>query len=115
MTCMWRERNVMMKKNARLKSLIGASGGGLVPLFRNMLKNRGGSEYPVTEFRDYGVGGVGGIIRGEAVLLGSLDFLQSMDVDIPQGTTVAQAVYMAINGELSAVVQGYNRPSMFLA
>lgn len=85
-------------------SLIGASGGGLVPLFRNMLKNRGGSEYPVTEFRDYGVGGVGGIIRGEAVLLGSLDFLQSMDVDIPQGTTVAQAVYMAINGKLSAVV-----------
>lgn len=85
-------------------SLIGVSGGGLVPLFRNMLKNRGGSEYPVTEFRDYGVGGIGGIIRGEAVLLGNLDFLQSMDVDIPQGTTVAQAVYMSINGELSAVI-----------
>lgn len=85
-------------------SLIGEAGGGLVPLFRNMLKNRGGSEYPVSEFRDYGVGGVGGIIRGEAVLLGSLDFLQSMDVEIPQGTTVAQAVYMAVNGELCAVV-----------
>ena len=85
-------------------SLIGEAGGGLVPLFRNMLKNRGGSEYPVSEFRDYGVGGVGGVIRGEAVLLGSLDFLQSMDVEIPQGTTVAQAVYMAVNGELCAVV-----------
>ncbi len=85
-------------------SLISEAGGGLVPLFRNMLKNRGGSEYPVSEFRDYGVGGVGGIIRGEAVLLGSLDFLQSMDVEIPQGTTVAQAVYMAVNGELCAVV-----------
>ena len=85
-------------------SLIGEAGGGLVPLFRNMLKNRGGSEYPVSEFRDYGVGGVGGIIRGEAVLLGNLEFLQSMDVDIPQGTTVAQAVYMAVNGELCAVV-----------
>ena len=85
-------------------SLIGEAGGGLVPLFRNMLKNRGGSEYPVSEFRDYGIGGVGGIIRGEAVLLGSLDFLQSMDVEIPQGTTVAQAVYMAVNGELCAVV-----------
>ena len=85
-------------------SLISEAGGGLVPLFRNMLKNRGGSEYPVSEFRDYGVGGVGGIIRGEAVLLGSLDFLQSMDVEIPHGTTVAQAVYMAVNGELCAVV-----------
>lgn len=85
-------------------SLIGEAGGGLVPLFRNMLKNRGGSEYPVSEFRDYGVGGVGGIVRGEAVLLGNLDFLQSMDVEIPQGTTVAQAVYMAVNGELCAVI-----------
>ena len=85
-------------------SLISEAGGGLVPLFRNMLKNRGGSEYPVSEFRDYGVGGVGGIIRGEAVLLGSLDFLQSMDVEIPHGTTVAQAVYMSVNGELCAVV-----------
>ena len=85
-------------------SLISEAGGGLVPLFRNMLKNRGGSEYPVSESRDYGVGGVGGIIRGEAVLLGSLDFLQSMDVEIPHGTTVAQAVYMAVNGELCAVV-----------
>lgn len=85
-------------------SLISTAGGGLVPLFRNMLKNRGGSEYPVTEFRDYGVGGVGGVIRGEAVLLGNLEFLQSMDVYIPQGTTVSQAVYMAIDGELCAVV-----------
>lgn len=85
-------------------SLISAAGGELVPLFRNMLKNRGGSEYPVTEFRDYGVGGVGGVIRGEAVLLGNLEFLQSMDVHIPQGTTVSQAVYMSVNGELCAVV-----------
>ena len=85
-------------------SLISAAGGGLVPLFQNMLKNRGGSEYPVTEFRDYGLGGVGGVIRGEAVLLGNLEFLQSMDVYIPQGTTVSQAVYMSIGGELSAVI-----------
>ena len=85
-------------------SLISAAGGGLVPLFRNMLKNRGGSEYPVTQFRDYGLGGIGGEISGDAVLMGDLSFLQSMDVDIPQGTTVSQAVYVAINGQLSAVI-----------
>ena len=85
-------------------SLISAAGGGLVPLFRNMLKNRGGSEYPVTQFRDYGLGGIGGEISGDAVLMGDLSFLQSMDVEIPQGTTVAQAVYVAINGQLSAVI-----------
>ena len=85
-------------------SLISAAGGGLVPLFRNMLKNRGGSEYPVTQFRDYGLGGIGGEIAGDTVLMGDLSFLQSMDVEIPQGTTVAQAVYVAINGQLSAVI-----------
>lgn len=85
-------------------SLIAAAGGGLVPLFRNMLKNRGGSEYPVTQFRDYGLGGIGGEISGSAVLMGDLNFLQSMDVNIPQGTMVAQAVYVAIDGQLSAVI-----------
>ena len=85
-------------------SLISAAGGGLVPLFRNMLKNRGGSEYPVTEFRDYGLGGIGGKIQGNAVLMGDIHFLQSMDVEIPVGTTVSQAVYAAINNELCAVI-----------
>ena len=85
-------------------SLIAAAGGGLLPLFRNMLKNRGGSEYPVTQFRDYGLGGIGGEISGDTVLMGDLHFLNSMDVDIPQGTTVSQAVYVAINGQLSAVI-----------
>lgn len=85
-------------------SLISAAGGGLVPLFRNMLKNRGGNEYPVNDFRDYGLGGIGGEICGDAVLMGDLHFLQSMDVDIPVGTTVSQAVYAAINGELCAVI-----------
>ena len=89
---------------AYTSSLISAAGGGLVPLFRNMLKNRGGSEYPVTEFRDYGLGGIGGAICGDAVLMGDLHFLQSMDVEIPMGTTVSQAVYVAINGELCAVI-----------
>lgn len=85
-------------------SLITAAGGGLVPLFQNMLKNRGGSEYAVENFHDYGQGGIGGEIGGEIVLMGDLNFLQSMDVEIPQGTTVSQAVYVAIGGKLCAVI-----------
>ena len=38
------------------------------------------------------------------VLLGTLDFMQDMDILIPEGTMVNQAVYAAIDGELSAVV-----------
>lgn len=85
-------------------SILSAAGSGLVPLFRNMLTSRGGTEHTVTEFVDYGGGGIGGMVEGNAVLLGSLNFMQDMGVEIPQGTMVSQAVYAAVNGELCAVV-----------
>ena len=85
-------------------SLIVEAGGGLVNVFRTLLTSRGGREYPVEEFRNYGSGGIGGIIQGEPVLLGTLDFMQDMGVHIPDGTMVNQAVYAAIDGEPSAVV-----------
>ena len=85
-------------------SLIFAAGGGLVPLFRNLLVSRSGSEYPVVGFQDYGRGGIGGEVNGEPVLMGSLEFLQEMGVDIPQGTMVNQAVYVSIDGQLAAVI-----------
>lgn len=85
-------------------SLIVEAGGGLVNVFCTLLASRGGREYPVEEFRNYGSGGIGGIIQGEPVLLGTLDFMQDMGVHVPDGTMVNQAVYAAIDGELSAVV-----------
>ena len=85
-------------------SLIIASGGGLVPLFRSLLNNRNAEQYPVDAFRDYGHGGIGGEIDGESVLAGNLEFLQEMGVEVPQGTMVNQAVYVAIDGELAAVI-----------
>ena len=84
-------------------SLMGVAGGGLVPLFENLRKNRNCVEYPVMNFRNYGDGGVGGEVRGEPVLLGNLDFLQDMGVEIPAGTMVNQAVYAAVDGQLCAV------------
>ena len=85
-------------------SLIFAAGGGLVPLMRNLLNGRGGTQYPVDAFHDYGQGSIGGEIQGESVLIGSSEFLQSMGVDIPQGTMVSQALYVAIDGVLCAVI-----------
>ena len=85
-------------------SLIFEAGGGLVPLFRNLLVSRSATEYPVESFRDYGRGGIGGEVNGEPVLLGNLEFLQEMGVEIPQGTMVSQAVYVSIDGQLAAVI-----------
>ena len=84
-------------------SLIIAAGGGLVPIFRQMNAGRNGKEYPVVNFQNYGSGGIGGEVCDEPVLLGSLNFLQDMGVEIPEGTMVNQAVYAAIDGQLCAV------------
>jgi len=84
-------------------SVMAASGSGLVPAFRQLLKNRNGTAYQVANFRHYDQGGIGGEVRGESVLMGTLNFLQDMGVEIPEGTTVSQAVYAAIDGQLSAV------------
>ena len=45
--------------------------------------------YTLTNFRDYGTGGIGGEILGESVLLGTPDFLETMGVEIPDGTMVS--------------------------
>ena len=84
-------------------SLIRVSGSSLIGLFQNLLESRNGSESPVTNFCDYGSGGVGGEVNGDAVLLGTLEFMQDMGVEIPEGTMVNQAVYAAIDGKLAAV------------
>ena len=84
-------------------ALICAAGGGLVPVFKQLLASRNGLEHPVENFQNYGGGGIGGEVCGEPVLLGSLNFLQDMGVEIPEGTMVNQAVYAAIDGQLCAV------------
>lgn len=84
-------------------SVIFAADGGLVPVFRQLLTSRGGTEHPVANFQDYGTGGVGGEIQGQPVLMGSLEFLRGMGIQIPEGSMVAQAVYAAIDGKLCAV------------
>ena len=84
-------------------ALITKAGGGLVPVFKQLLKSRGGLEHAVDNFQNYGRGGIGGEVCGEPVLLGTLNFLQDMGVEIPEGTMVSQAVYASIDGQLAAV------------
>ena len=85
-------------------SLILAAGGGLVPIFHQLMTSRGVAQNPVQNLQDYGTGGIGGEVCGETVLLGTYSFLQSMGVVIPEGSMVNQAVYAAIDGQLCAVV-----------
>lgn len=81
-------------------AVIVADGGGLTPLFSQVLDSRNGRHYDAQGLQDYGNGGIGGLVEGEAVLVGTLSFLKDMGVEIPDGIRVSHAVCVAVEGEL---------------
>lgn len=87
---------------AYANALIGQE-GGLAPLFRQLAENRGCPQLPIKNQRTYTNGGMSGEVNGEPVLVGTLRFMQSMGVELPEGTRVNQAVYLAVNGIMCAV------------
>ncbi len=84
-------------------ALIVADGGSLEPLFTHLLDSRNGAHYTAENYRAYEEGGIGAEVNGEPVLAGSLSFLKTMGVEVPEGIKVHQAVCVAIDGELSGL------------
>ena len=84
-------------------AIMTASGSCLAPLFEHMHKSRRGQSFVLDEYKSYSGRGCGAIICGESVLLGTQEFLKSMGIDLPGGTQVDQAVYIAIDGEFCGV------------
>jgi len=80
-------------------ALIKLDGGTLEPLFTQLLDSRSGVHYDPVSFNRYD-GGIGAEINGEAVLAGTLPFLKSMGVEVPEGIRISQAVCVAVEGEL---------------
>ena len=91
-------------------SLMRANGGSLAPIFEQLLTSRNGVRYTAQNVQFYGNGGIGAEINEEPVLMGTLDFLKEMGVEIPDGTMVKQAVYVSVDGEFSGLFAiTYNR------
>lgn len=84
-------------------AVMAADGGGLAPLFSQLLESRNGYHFEVETLRRYPNGGVGGIVNGETVLVGTRSFMKEMNVDIPEGAKISQAVYSAVDGVLNGV------------
>lgn len=84
-------------------AVVQTAGSGLVPLFEQMMHDQNGRRYTVDTFRRYESGGLGATIRGDVVLMGSIAFMKLMRVRVPEGTRLKQAVYLSVNGELTAV------------
>ena len=85
-------------------ALVEENGGTLAPLFAYLLDSRNGIHYHAEEYRVYENGGIGGVVNGEPVLVGSLSFLKEMGVELPEGIRVNHVVAVAVDGELACLV-----------
>ena len=78
-------------------------GNCLAPLFEHLVKSRRAQTYEIDEFRAYGDQGMGAIICGEQVFVGTQEFLKSMGIEVAPGALVNQAVYVSIGDEFVAL------------
>ena len=87
---------------AAAAALMRANGGGLDPVFTQLLKSRNGAVLTAEEVQILS-SGVSGMIRGSSCLLGLRECLEEKGIEIPENARVNQAVYFAVDGQLTAV------------
>ena len=84
-------------------TLILDSGSGLGKLFHDQLRSMGGLLRKAERLTCYEGGGLSANIRGDQVLVGSAAFMNLMDISLPQGLNVKNAVFCAIDGQLAGI------------
>jgi hypothetical protein len=93
-------------------SLIRDSGCGLDKIFHDLLRTQGAIYRHTSDFCCYEGGGLSAVIRNEQILVGSASFMGLMEVALPQGLNVKNAVFCAIDGELAGIFAlNYNQPA----
>lgn len=76
---------------------------GLTSGFYDLLRRRGGTYRRVEKITYYEGGGASALIRHDKVLVGTASFMNLMEVELPTGLQVNQAIFCAINGELAGI------------
>ena len=84
-------------------TLIRESGSGLDKVFHDLLRTQGAIYRRCSDFCCYEGGGLSAAVRNEVVLVGSASFMHLMEVTLPQGLNVKNAVFCAIDGELAGI------------
>ena len=84
-------------------TLLRDAESGLAKLFRDQLRALGGLMRNAERLCCYEGGGLSANIRGDQVLVGSAAFMNLMDIPLPAGLNVKNAVFCAINGELAGI------------
>ena len=90
------------KAIAYASSLVVASGSGLSKVFSEFMRGMGLALTRVEDFACY-EGGIGAVVRGEQVLVGTAGFMNLMSVRIPGGVNIKNTLFAAIGGELAAL------------
>ncbi len=84
-------------------SLIVASDSGLRKVFEEVLINQGLTRKRVDDFACYDGGGIGGLVEGQRVLVGTGAFMSLMGLRVPENLNVQGSVFTAVNDELAGV------------
>ena len=83
-------------------SLMKETGSGLDRTFYELLRTQGAVYRKTEDVRLY-EGGISATVRGEHILVGNASFMHMMEVPMPDGLKVKNAVFCAIDGELSGI------------
>lgn len=83
-------------------SVIRDTGSGLDRTFHELLRSQGTVFRKVEDLHCF-EGGAAAVIRGENILVGNASFMHMMEVTLPQGLNVKNAVFCAIEGELAGI------------
>ena len=97
---------------AYVLAALEAAGSPLCGHFERLLQEQYGKRVALTSFRIYDDDGIGAEIQNDSVLVGSLPFMRSMGVHMPDGTRVRQAVYLSVNGELAGIFALKYKPNL---
>jgi len=90
------------KAVAYTATLMRAFGCGLTRPFHDLLRSQGAFYREITGLVPH-EGGLSGIIRNQEVLVGTASFMRMMDVTLPQGLNIKNAVFCAISGQLAGM------------
>ena len=83
-------------------SLLAASGSGLCRALEPLVKDQKNTLRHVSNFETQ-EGGVSGEIEGCIVLLGTLNFMHRMGIQMPREQSIKNAVYLSINHDLAGI------------
>lgn len=84
-------------------TVIRDSGSALEKVFHDLLRSQGAVYRRGEDLTAFEGGGICEFIRGEQILVGSASFMVLMDIALPPGLKVKNAVFCAINGDLAGI------------